>query len=171
MIKAIQTKYRGYNFRSRLEARWAVFFDELDIEWQYEPEGFELPDGTRYLPDFHINQQGVYSIGKHTYGPWFEVKGTEPTSGEILKMQELCDSLSSYGFLVWGQPGDDNWVWIHKEGSLMESSASYSGDAYCGNSFQDVFLWRSMYKHVDFEGAVAAARSARFEFGESGATL
>jgi len=27
MIKAIETQYRGYRFRSRLEARWAVFFD------------------------------------------------------------------------------------------------------------------------------------------------
>lgn len=27
-IKAIDTIYKGYKFRSRLEARWAVFFDE-----------------------------------------------------------------------------------------------------------------------------------------------
>ncbi|MCB6994492.1 hypothetical protein LI177_13475 [bacterium 210820-DFI.6.37] len=26
-LKAIQTEYKGYRFRSRLEARWAVFFD------------------------------------------------------------------------------------------------------------------------------------------------
>lgn len=26
---AIQTEYNGYLFRSRLEARWAVFFDAL----------------------------------------------------------------------------------------------------------------------------------------------
>jgi hypothetical protein len=25
--KAIETHYKGYRFRSRLEARWAVFFD------------------------------------------------------------------------------------------------------------------------------------------------
>lgn len=41
-IKAIQTRYKGYNFRSRLEARWAVFFDALGIKWEYEPEGFEF---------------------------------------------------------------------------------------------------------------------------------
>jgi hypothetical protein len=29
-IKAIETSYKGYRFRSRLEARWAVFFDALD---------------------------------------------------------------------------------------------------------------------------------------------
>lgn len=43
MAKAIQTVYKGYKFRSRLEARWAVFFDALGITWQYEKEGYELP--------------------------------------------------------------------------------------------------------------------------------
>jgi len=38
-IKAIQTEYKGYLFRSRLEARWAVFFDACGIEYEYEPEG------------------------------------------------------------------------------------------------------------------------------------
>jgi hypothetical protein len=26
----------GYRFRSRLGARWAVFFETLDIKWHYE---------------------------------------------------------------------------------------------------------------------------------------
>jgi len=39
-IKAIETVYNGYKFRSRLEARWAVFFDALGIEYEYEKEGF-----------------------------------------------------------------------------------------------------------------------------------
>ena len=53
-IKAITTYYDGYPFRSRLEARWAVFFNEMDIEYEYEPEGFILSDGTYYLPDFYL---------------------------------------------------------------------------------------------------------------------
>jgi hypothetical protein len=53
-IKAIPTHYKGYFFRSRLEARWAVFFDELGIEWVYEPEGYVLSDGVKYLPDFFL---------------------------------------------------------------------------------------------------------------------
>ena len=31
-IAAIETEYCGYRFRSRLEARWAVFLDALGIE-------------------------------------------------------------------------------------------------------------------------------------------
>jgi hypothetical protein len=45
-IKPIETHYKGYRFRSRLEARWAVFFDELGLRWEYEREGFDLGDGT-----------------------------------------------------------------------------------------------------------------------------
>ena len=63
-MKAIETEYRGYKFRSRLEARWAVFFDALGIKWEYEPEGFEFKDGTKYLPDFYLpgydSKKGVY---------------------------------------------------------------------------------------------------------------
>ena len=54
MIKAIETRYSGYRFRSRLEARWAVFFNELHLKWEYEPEGFSF-NGQSYLPDFKIN--------------------------------------------------------------------------------------------------------------------
>lgn len=65
-IKAIETAYKGYRFRSRLEARWAVFFDALGLRWEYEPEGFETSAGW-YLPDFRV----TYPRGD-VY--WFEVK-------------------------------------------------------------------------------------------------
>ena len=35
-IKAIETYYKGYRFRSRLEARWAVFFDAAGINLNTE---------------------------------------------------------------------------------------------------------------------------------------
>lgn len=63
-IQAIETKYKGYRFRSRLEARWAVFFDALGIEWEYEKEGFTNGE-EYYLPDFYLPQHKV----------WVEVKG------------------------------------------------------------------------------------------------
>ena len=59
-IKAIETYYKGYRFRSRLEARWAVFFDALGIEYRYELEGFKLPDGKYYLPDFYLPEFNIY---------------------------------------------------------------------------------------------------------------
>ena len=52
VIRAIETEYKGYRFRSRLEARWAVFFDAMGAQWDYEPQGYRLPSGRGYLPDF-----------------------------------------------------------------------------------------------------------------------
>lgn len=69
-IKPIETYYNGYYFRSRLEARWAVFFDAAEIKYQYEPEGFELSDGTRYLPDFYLPEVE----GRCGKGLWVDVK-------------------------------------------------------------------------------------------------
>jgi hypothetical protein len=66
-IKAIETYYKGYRFRSRLEARWAVFFDALGIKYQYEPQGFRIsnryPDDGGpfvYLPDFYLPGCDIY---------------------------------------------------------------------------------------------------------------
>ena len=53
-IKPIETQYKGYRFRSRLEARWAVFFDSLGMLWEYEREGFDLGEAGWYLPDFWL---------------------------------------------------------------------------------------------------------------------
>ncbi len=64
-IKAIETKYKGYRFRSRLEARWAVFFDALEEPWEYEKEGFDLGEAGYYLPDFWLPRVNA----------WVEVKG------------------------------------------------------------------------------------------------
>lgn len=59
-IKPIETKYNGYKFRSRLEARWAVFFDAAGIRYEYEPEGFKTADGLCYLPDFYLPNEDIY---------------------------------------------------------------------------------------------------------------
>lgn len=59
MIKSIDTLYNGNYFRSRLEARWAVFLDYCEIRYQYEPEGFVLDDNC-YLPDFYLPEANAY---------------------------------------------------------------------------------------------------------------
>jgi len=53
-IKPIETIYNGYRFRSRLEARWAVFFDAIGLKYEYEKEGYELQTLGYYLPDFYF---------------------------------------------------------------------------------------------------------------------
>lgn len=67
-LRALPTLYNGVHFRSRMEARWAVFFDQLGLRWEYEPEGFELPSGRWYLPDFWLPDLngGIYAEIKPT---------------------------------------------------------------------------------------------------------
>jgi hypothetical protein len=52
-MKAIPTFYDRIEYRSRLEARWAAFFDQLG--WQYIYEPF---DADHYIPDFVIHGDG-----------------------------------------------------------------------------------------------------------------
>jgi hypothetical protein len=66
-VKAIPTTYQGVEFRSRLEARVAMAMDHERIEWHYEPEGFELDDGTRYMPDFWLPRTQTWIEVKFSY--------------------------------------------------------------------------------------------------------
>lgn len=51
--KSLPSWYRGVEFRSRMEARWAAYFDTLNLDWIYEPEGYSLKCGN-YCPDFQV---------------------------------------------------------------------------------------------------------------------
>ena len=52
-IAAKPTIYKGFRFRSRLEARWAVFFDQIGVRWEYEPASIQT-DAGQVTPDFII---------------------------------------------------------------------------------------------------------------------
>lgn len=85
-IKPIETVYNGYRFRSRLEARWAVFFDAIGIRYVYEPEGFVGAYGMYYLPDFYLPDFDVY----------VEVKGSdEQLKNDSHKLESAIDFLST----------------------------------------------------------------------------
>ena len=71
-LKPIETFYRGYRFRSRLEARWAIFFDELNIAYEYEPEGYTYQSGECYLPDFYLPKFKCFFEIKPNYTDDFE---------------------------------------------------------------------------------------------------
>jgi len=66
---AIPTAYNGINFRSRLEARWAVFFDLTGLEWEYEP--IDL-DG--WIPDFWVKIPCDHSECSGSHELYVEVK-------------------------------------------------------------------------------------------------
>jgi hypothetical protein len=164
-MKAIETVYKGYHFRSRLEARWAVFFDSLGWNWKYEAEGYELKCG-RYLPDFYFPDIPAYG----------EVKPISPDEKELDKCRELKEKSGHDVFLLVGEPDFKTYtnLGFFSDGSDDEVIFIPKGQKYYP------FHWGSWYWdspdkiQSDFKGtseAVYAARSARFEFGQSGATI
>jgi hypothetical protein len=178
-IKAIETRYKGYRFRSRLEARWAVFFDALGLSWEYEPEGFETDAGW-YLPDFKVQHLG-----------WFEVKPLGGVSkphdiqrwrsfafrvGRLHILEGVPDSklYSAYGNWHGHHITEENWkdyciteetwkdyciteeTWCFKTWTLDQKTPRVFTFAYDDDAFYD----------APFH-AINAARSARFEHGET----
>lgn len=91
-LQAIQTRFNGHLFRSRLEARWAVFFTALGLEYRYEPEGFDL-DGLYYLPDFYLPSQNL----------WVEIKPTalKPGSPDHQKAVAFARAIEARAIEAW----------------------------------------------------------------------
>lgn len=114
-FQAIQTHYDGYHFRSRLEARWAVFFNALDIEYHYEPEGYVL-NGEPYLPDFWLPGQKCF----------IEIKGKPPTCAEMQKAQLLClytqkAVCMAYGNINYPNASHSHCTYLLFPGALIEN--------------------------------------------------
>lgn len=182
-IQPIETHYAGHRFRSRLEARWAVFFDALNIKWRYEPQGFMIPrqDGTRtaYLPDFLLTECGT----------WVEIKGSD---AELDRELMRAAAVALPGMPYEKEPGprlmivgdmpapaeDGDWGWISLGPDSRGFPAGFAG--FYKNSrpweFYNATRGDASWLTPWFESAdtptaahaYRAARSARFEHGERG---
>ena len=178
-MKAIETVYNGYRFRSRLEARWATLFDTLGIKYDYEPEGFVLSDGTYYLPDFYLPESRS----------WFEVKG-EMDEASAHKIDEFIKegnhmtigypSFEFNSMDYWYEDGPFDFAgsessWLCK--CVKCGKKYFAGQngtwrcpccgAYDGDGHFVVLAEgdpdRRWYNSEEFERAVNAAKRARFE--------
>lgn len=98
--KAIATAYSHVTFKSRLEARWAAFFDLMGWQWTYEP--YDL-DG--WIPDFQVGTVGTLVEVKpfNTNEEWMPVaRKIEMASfarGSVTKI--LLLGASPYNFEQW----------------------------------------------------------------------
>lgn len=93
-LKAIETVYHNFRFRSRLEARWAVFFDVVGFRYLYEPEGYDLGGGIWYLPDFYLPDPQTFA----------EIKPDDPTAEERQKASRLAATSQKDVWIISGQP-------------------------------------------------------------------
>jgi len=90
---SIPTKYNGIQFRSRLEARWACFFDLCKWRWEYESI-----DLKGWIPDFVLigkTQQILVEVK-----PFFSITEFDETIKKNEKAQELSNT--TYEMLYLG---------------------------------------------------------------------
>lgn len=186
-LSPIETYYKGYRFRSRLEARWAVYLDAINAKWEYEPEGFDLGNGLYYLPDFLIHA-GKNAGGRTPENFYLEVKGV-PTKEDGRK----CEIFStSFPLLIVGQIYrgggdfiDDLFGFFvidddgYEVGCIRDSFNYIDGDSYpcciCAALNGGIGLYGPDW-YLDCENpadeiktvkAAQKARQARFEHGET----
>ena len=172
-ISAIQTQYRGYRFRSRLEARWAVFFDTLGILWVYEKEGFDLGEHGWYLPDFWLPQVGM----------WAEVKPLPFSEEERRRFYALVLGTGFSGIMLDGVPStriywgfgwyEDGAPPIPVDYTLQDGNYYWKTEHRFYANSGEADTWEvigfgghpvgCLCKACDLDGAVVAARSARFD--------
>lgn len=160
-LKAIETIYpwpNGYRFRSRLEARYAVFFDALNVSYEYEKEGYNLDSAGWYLPDFWLPNARV----------WYEIKPEDFTPAEEAKCRALYQVTGYPVMQAIGVPAtyEDLAVTLSGAGA---PSRSVSNDAM----LRQLFSYYGYKSHPaqfrqTYNNAVRAARQARFEHGEHG---
>jgi hypothetical protein len=178
-LKPIQTYYKGYHFRSRLEARWAVFFDEMHMKWEYEKQGYDLGDGLYYLPDFYLPEANNY----------VEVKGEEPDGDDLEKILRFSSQNSV--ILVVGLPEYksypmyQDWDFTNDGEKSGENPPKHGREGWSvsflwwhgeiGNLFCPLFFHGEYYMPdiEDYDGgkelleACNKAKQARFEHGET----
>lgn len=173
-MKVIQTWYKGIKFRSRTEARWAVFFDKLNIDWQYEVEGYVMNDGTCYLPDFWLPT--------FEDGMFVEVKG-KFTKEENDLCRDLCYESDKKVLLAEGIPKAREYVFLVKDkeidgvvyyiGLPNANAAEYENRMFAESGISNFYTYdipeeNLSQLNVEYLKAIRDARSARFEHGESG---
>lgn len=188
-VKPIETRYKGCRFRSRLEARHAVYFDALGIEWLYEPEGFKFSGGY-YLPDFFFP-----GLGEGAYG---EVKPFAIPMGDRVRFGRFASEIGRPLILFAGLPlngvaeslvpagpgliesmrafcQNNNTAWMETRITIAEAYGFYPTTTYLPSASiigTDAFLPRPFDEARQPSQACLAAiyraKSARFEFGEAG---
>lgn len=169
-VKVIPTRYNNYFFRSRLEARWAVFFDQAGFVYEYEKEGYLLDSG-KYLPDFWIKHP-CNSLPEGS-GYFVEIKGVTPNEKYLNKLMELARKTGHSTYLFVGPPWDFKCKQWNRSRSFVPSDwcdnfliEDYGdGDMVYQNWILTVLSNRAASRCEDIEKAICIAKEARFEFG------
>jgi hypothetical protein len=95
-MDSVNTYFRRVGYRSRLEARWAVFLTVAGISFEYEPCKVGTSVG-RYIPDFLL----TFSDNRKCY---VEIKPVHPTDDELTKIADLEIQTDHSCYIIAGNP-------------------------------------------------------------------
>lgn len=150
-ITPIETEYRGTRFRSRLEARWAIFFDNMKLEWTYEPESFDL-GSYLYKPDFWIPDIMCFCEVKPD---WKHV-----TDDTLEQCVLLAKSTKKPVLILDGLPDYKGYRICTGHGVYPGAYACLTLDRLYGD--MDACI-RALGENVAYKDAVESARGHRFD--------
>jgi hypothetical protein len=133
----IPTRYDGYHFRSKNEARWAAFFKKLGVPYRYEVDRYQVNGGT-YLIDFEFQEQEEKGITDCLV----EIKPKEPTAEECTKAEWLAQTRGIPVYIFYGDqrcPSEKNGAqgilyqvrsaWLVYEGQRLPLALHISNEA------------------------------------------
>lgn len=122
-MRSMPALYKGQAFRSRLEARWACWYDLIGVRWVYEPDVIDLGNFT-YIPDFFLPD----------WQAWVEIKGEMISDEEGLHIVEKCRQLAIQSelltILCFDQPYDPRCAVFYK--GAMYAPAYWRMCRFCG---------------------------------------
>jgi hypothetical protein len=166
-LKPIETIYKDFRFRSRLEARWAIFFDALGLSWDYEVEGVNLYRYGWYLPDFYLPQVKLFCEVKPIYIDDTEIDINKykafvsQTGFAIMLLQGTPDFKFYQCFFKFENEVCEDLKFVSHYHNYPNEEHRFYGCPGCGDPIEERLV-DDKYKQ-----AVALARSARFEHGEN----
>ena len=158
-MTSIPTDWNGWRFRSRLEARWAIFFTEMGIKFDYEPIGFKLDDGCKYLVDFWLPQIKMFA----------EVKCGFPTERESAKAQLLHKGSGANVIFLDGAPDFRRYYAVVMDCGLYNlvplllDIHNYRKHFAEGRLFSDADQDQEFDFSSEYKAAIHASRAERFD--------
>ena len=134
---AIPTKYDGIEYRSRLEARWAAFMQNIGWDIVYEPF-----DGDGYIPDFLVQGESPLLIEVKPAATQKEYEAAVPKAEHGLAAHWNHDVLIVGAAPIWGRLDAENFL---TAGLLGEYQCWFSDDN--GGGFYHRSEWDELRSH------------------------
>lgn len=182
-MKPVKTLYNGQRFHSRLAAKWAVYFDALEIQYEYAPQVSPRSSGVSYQPDFFLGDLKLYVAVRVSRMPLADLRSIvgfavdednplilivgNPVQEDMFLLDRVhCGAVGDLEYAIEGEASEDEIVEI-----TLDSFKDFASVKFCPTPRERG--WQIVYRTIPppdelrLEEALLKARST-FDFDESG---